>query len=268
MKSVVLKFSIGVFTCFLFSCNFTKSKTVYDSYLQDESLVLYLPFNGGTDDRSVLGINKEQGNVLFSKDRFGFPNCSAVFKDNSYLSYGDVLDSVISGSKKRFSFSFWIKPMKNKNNVSIISKNSDSNCDENERQFNLKYTKDNLIQFIWIYNNHEYNGYRVFESDKGLSLNEWQNIIITYNGASSGGDGVFRVKLYINGNSVNFKYKEKRGRLGSIEDKKAHFAIGTMVGSQGQVCSNNFFEGKLDDFLIFKRILTENEINYISSFNK
>ncbi len=256
---------IFFFSLVFVSCNFKKNNSVYDSFLEDKTLVFYLKFNREYDDESNQKIKKNAGMVPFDKDRFGNDSSSVIFKGDNFLSYGDVLDSVFSGEKKRFSFSFWIRPSQNNRDATIISKNSDSNCGENERQFNLKYTKDNKVQFIWLYNNKKYNGYRIIVSKEKLRNNEWQNIIITYNGYSNGGDGQFRSKLYLNGENIEFNHVGGRGKLAFIEDKRAHFALGNMVSSRGEVCSNSFFKGSLDDLMIFNRVLTKNEIETISS---
>ena len=261
-------FNIALSLVVFNSCNFKKSNTVYNSFKGDKTLVFYLTFNGDNDDKSNLNFKKQNGETMFDTDRFDNENSAALFTKQAFLSYGDILDSVFSGENKRFTFSFWIKPKNSGSNVSLICKNADSNCEENNRQFNLKLTQDNYIQFLWLYNNSQYNGYRMFESAVKLIENKWQNVIITYDGLSNGGDGAFRPKLYVNGVNEEFIYKEKRGRLGYIEDKSAHLAIGTMVSSQGEMCSNNFFKGSLDDIMIFERVITVNEIELISSYKQ
>ncbi|TXG37152.1 LamG domain-containing protein [Seonamhaeicola maritimus] len=250
------------------SCNFKKSNVVYNSYQGDKTLAFYLTFNGESEDKSSSNYKKKTGETLFEKDRFGNENSAAIFSEKSFISYGDILDSVFAGEKRRFTFSFWIKPLKNDKNVFLIAKNSDSNCNEGERQFGVKFTSEERVQFLWLYNNEKYNGWRMFESVNKLKLNKWQSIIITYDGFSNGGDGAFRTNLYVNGKHEKFKSINKRGRLGFIEDKKAHFSIGTMVSSLGEVCSTNFFSGSLDDLMVFERVLTGNEIEHISSLKK
>lgn len=250
----------------LSSCKFGKSNAVYDSFLEDETLVMYLPFNGDVSDGSNLKHKRyNEESIRFEKDRFGNEKSVVNLTKKRYLSYGDILDFVFSGEKKRFTFSFWVKPLKENANAFIISKNADSNCNENERQFSVKLSKENKISFLWLYNNSQFNGWRMFESQTALKKEEWQNVIITYDSNSNGGDGAFRVNMYINGNKENLSFANKRGRLGYIEDKKAHFAIGNMVNSDGDPCTNSFFEGLLDDVMVFKRVLTSNEIEHISS---
>ncbi|MGC1205128.1 MAG: LamG domain-containing protein [Flavobacteriaceae bacterium] len=249
----------------LSSCNFKKSNVVYDSYKNDKTLALYLAFNGDADDRSNSNFQNKLGNVSYKMDRFGNNKSAAVFLKNDYLSYGDILDNVFSGEQKRFTVSFWVKPLKNKGNVIIICKNSDPNCEENERQFSINSSKDNRIQFLWNYNNSQYKGYRTFESEDKLIENVWQNVIITFDGVSYGDDGASRLSFYLNGTKTKTRFVEKMGLLGFIEDKKAHFAIGTMVSSVGDTCIDSFFNGSLDDLMIFQRILTKNEIEQISS---
>jgi hypothetical protein len=246
------------------SCKFKKSNTVYDSFLEDETLAMYLTFNGDFNDKSNARFKNKKGEVQFDKDRFENENSAAHFIDKNYLSYGDILDSVLSGEKKRFSFSFWVKPSNENTNAFLISKNADSNCEENERQFNVKLTKENKISFLWLYNNSQFNGWRMFESKTEMKKEEWQNVIITYNGHSNGGDGAFRVNMFINGKREDLAFVSKRGRLGNIEDKNAHFSIGNMVSSFGDPCTN-FFHGLMDDIMVFERVLTPNEIEYISS---
>ena len=247
------------------SCKFKKSNTVYDSFLEDESLAMYLTFNGDFNDKSNSRFNIYKGVAQFDKDRFKNENSAAYFTGKNYLSYGDILDSVFSGEKKRFSFSFWVKPSNENTNAFLISKNADSNCEENERQFNVKLTKENKISFLWLYNNSQFNGWRMFETQNILKKEGWQNVIITYDGHSKGGDGIFRINIYINGQRENLSFVSKRGRLGNIEDKNAHFAIGIMANSFGDPCANSFFQGFLDDIMIFERVLTTNEIEYLSS---
>ncbi len=263
-KNILLKLPISLI---LLSCNFKSSNTVYTSYLEDKSLLFYLTLNENPDDKSRSNIKKLNGDISYISDRFDNENSAANFSIKNYLSYGDVLDSVFSGKNKRFTFSFWVKPDKQSANVSLIVKNSDSNCNENARQFNLKLTKENKIQFIFLYNNDKYNGYRLYESEERLLFNQWQNIIMTYNGNSNGGDGAYRLDLFINGLKNKFIFKERKGPLGFIEEKDSHLAIGTMVGSKGSPCLNSFYKGGFDDVMIFNRILTSNEIDDISAKN-
>ena len=96
----------------------------------------------------------------------------------------------------------------------------------------------------------------------------WHNLIITYDGYSNGGDGNNRVGIYVNGKKDSLSFLDKRGGLGFIEDKNAHFSIGNMANSKGEPCTDSFFQGSLDDLMIFDRIITSNEIEQISSLKK
>ena len=269
MKSLRIKEQINLVLLFIFlsffSCDFEKSNSVYDSYKKDKTLVFYQCFNNSIQDKKndIPSVLRE--NILYQSDRFGNENSAAKFLNEHYVSFGDVLDSVFTGDKSRFSISLWIKT--GSNNVTLIGKNADSNCNQNEREFNIKISDENKVQFIWLYNNDQFNGYRIVENSSKLKKDKWQNLIITYNGQSNEGDGLYRINMFVNGEKQNVILKERKGKLGFMDNKKSHLGIGTMVGKNGYSCTNKFFKGSMDDIMIFSRILSKNEIKHISSMD-
>lgn len=242
--------------CVSFSCNFRENNEVYDYYLEDKTLRLYSKFNN-------IPLENNWNKLELASDRFGNNESSVQFNNNSYISFGNILNDVFSGENKNFSISLWIKPLRYDSNVSLIAKNSDSNCDENQRQLHLKLSKERKIQFILF----SPEGYSLLESENQLRKDEWSNLIICYNGNSNKNLVLSKVKLYINGINTHLILKEGISELKSIKSSTAQLAIGAMVDSQGNFCGNNFYKGLMDDLLIFARTLSNNEIEHLASLN-
>lgn len=228
-----------------------------------------MPFNGDANDlgyREIMGV---ENNVEYFSDRFNIPGMSPYFDGfSTYISYGDNWDDIFAGENKQFTISAWIKFESLSSQSKIFCKSSDSNCGENERQFFLTVSNDEDLVFVY-YSILDYGAsYRLLRTEK-LSLTpflgQWLHVSVSYDGNNYDNDGGDRVKIYLNGESQNLslerQYSVLSDYLSFIPDGSAHFSLGNVANSQGTSCIEPVLDGKIDDFVIYDRILNLNEIN-------
>jgi hypothetical protein len=93
-------------------------------------------------------------------------------------------------------------------------------------------------------------------TDKVISTGAWQHVVMTYNKLATTNDPVF----YVNG--ISKAVTEGQTPVGSaVDDSDEPLYIGQdWAGS-----ANSFFDGKIEDFRLFNRILSQSEITALAS---
>lgn len=254
------------------SCKDDKEKEsfndLYLDYLSDTSLIAYFPFNNTLDDLSNCQIKGDSKGATFTNDRFNNINNSLMFDGiDDIVAFGDTLDTYFTGQDKTFSISFWIYPTEYNLGKIIISKSSDSNCDADERQFFIRIANDTTIRFVINHQLTYSHGWRVISGDTKINrLNQWYNVIVTYDGNIDTNNGLDRIQIFINGKQNNCNLIDYHWGLGDIENGNAQLGLGNQINSNGENCGDFNYSGKIDDLQIFNRILEIEDINTISTF--
>ena len=195
-------------------------------------LVAYYPFNGNANDESGNGNHGiEQGDISQTTDRFGVESSAYLFDGvDDFLLITDWIHLANS-----VSFSFWLKPS-DIQIMGIISKREPWSNDW-QLDFNDENEQENGFRaLLWGTNNEVHPTEIDF-----LTIDEWIHVGVVYNGSD--------VRIYKNNNLM---YTENNS--GSINDRDYDIRI-------GDDWWGNYFNGIIDDILIYNRAISEFEID-------
>ncbi len=203
-------------------------------------IVACYPFNGNANDESGRGHNGTVVGAKLTTDRFGKPNSAYYFDGTSRIDIPDHDDLDLTSP---LTIAAWIKP--DINGIgSILDKGwlypNPSPLDG----YNLTF--DNTTGLFW----YQRPGHSaIIRSVEPFITSNWTFIVVTQNG-----DGQ-TAKMYINTNQVNttIVVNQKPG----INSEPLRIGAGQF-----------YFEGIIDDVKLFKRVLTEEEIQCLYTTNK
>jgi hypothetical protein len=213
------------------------------SYVPANGLVGWWPFNGNANDESGNGNNGTPTNVQFTPDRFGTSNSSARFPD------GNTNSNILFGNHHypTFSYSFWYKiSIPTTNGFGVLASNY-----SNTKGFEIQLGGGNKLTFI-LSNGASWGS---FLDTTEIELNKWSHIAVTFNGQFG--------KMYKNGNLVLNGLNT--GTLTELDSLfEPNFQPGNQIltfGDRTNATGFEFnYEGFLDDFAIYNRALTQQEI--------
>ena len=215
------------------------------SYIPTDGLVAYYPFNGNANDESGNGNHGTVNGATLTTDRDG--------NENSVYSFDGVDDYIFLGKNSDF-------PISNSFSISVIFLIQDVNCknDSNNECDNIIYNNEGLYELGINKNNSKLKfsinnsepdwGWIDIEFD--YDFEKWNHLIFNYD------DGL--IKIFINNSSV-YIYDGVGGIIKDVHQDLDEFRLGNR--QLGDVSNgNHFFTGKIDDFGIWNRALTEQEI--------
>lgn len=210
-------------------------------------LVAWYPFNGNAIDSSGNGRNGSVYGASLTTDRFGRSNSAYNFNGSS--DYIEVSNhSSLSFTSKQFTFSFWVyfNSGSYRNQGVFCKRNGYSDFEYYFTKYNGSsgHNYESRMK-LWdlggmcdLYNEPRY----------GINLDSlrWYNVIITGNGSVR--------KIYINNVLID---------SGSNNSScTASSGSGSLrIGTGGGWGSNDWMDGKIDDFGIWNRELTSTEIS-------
>ncbi|HQB50343.1 MAG TPA: PKD domain-containing protein [Candidatus Cloacimonas sp.] len=203
-----------------------------------DGLIAYYSFNGNVNDESENGRNGQIIDGTFTDDRFGIAN-NAFHLDglNDCISFGDVLPDLDT-----ITFSFWIKPS-GLSNGAIFS-------DETYHNGNDMHIKLINNSSIYILNSKVNPPLERTIQVGNLDSSQWYLITWTLSSTYS--------KLYLNSEMIDVVYQN------SSNIGYHNFVIGTEdyygYGYQG------YYQGDLDEFRIYNRELSQDEIDLIYNY--
>lgn len=214
-------------------------------------LVAYYPFNGNANDESGNGNNGTVNSAILTTDRFG--NVNKAYQFNA--------EHTITGSCRNFpasnsarSISFWFQSsvigiLDPAVELMQVMGYGGGVCGQS---FIMYFTNTNL----------EAQGHcATFITKAKLNYitpnSNWHHVIVTYNGNT--------LKIYIDGVFI----QETPNITMNTNTAGKIFCFGREVGTSGNDILNYInpqkpFNGKLDDFYIHNRVLSQEEISYLS----
>jgi hypothetical protein len=214
------------------------------SYLPTDGLVAWYPFNGNANDESGNGNNGLVNGASLTADRFN-QNASA-YDFNGIDNFIEVTHSPELQFFSNLTISCWVKIEDYSTNPTwgtrtILSKPRG-------------YLGSGLFLYsvnetVGVYGGGVFNswpdGYSVNSSEQ-LPLNDWENIILTY-------DGSF-LRLYKNGEFINSTYSTIE-----LDPATTPLYIGREFLSDPPNYSR-WFKGSVDDIVLYNRALTQAEV--------
>ena len=208
-------------------------------------LVGYWPFCGNANDLSGNGNNGTVNGATLTTDRFGNAN-------NAY-SFDGVNDKIFAANTSslnpnQIAVSVWINPTAfGPSEQYIINKSIDLNPGSVNRSWAIRLSGSGQLSLEIRVNNTYYN----YQSTSTLTLNQWNNIVYTYDGSVA--------KLF--NNNVNIINQILPGTLSNFNyDLSFGYFPHSNMPPYGY-----FLNGKLDDIGIWNRSLTSSEIQQLYS---
>lgn len=200
-------------------------------------LVGYWPFTGNAADSSGNGNNGTVNGATLTTDRYG--NANKAYSYDGSSSYINVPNSSSLQFNGGITISTWLNASSSPSPVSYwFSKGSDGGTPYSWISNLIGSTK---IMNIGVYDNS--NNYVGVSSNTALQLNTWINFAVTFDGINA--------KAYVNGvleNTISCSYNTFAN------------AYDLTFGRRYNSGSPYFWDGKIDDFGIWNRALSEPEI--------
>ncbi len=197
-------------------------------------LVAEYPFSGNTNDISGNNYNGTNNGATLTTDRFGNSNAAYNFNGSSFISVPSV---AATGNTARSIFS-WVK-FSGSTSMAIVATGDTTSTGT---AFNLIVNYGTATLGVMGYNNDFYPA-------AGATINnsQWHLVGTVYDGAGN-------IKTYVDATL------DQSGTIPSYTTTGQRNFIGK---SNHDVLYPAFFNGDIDDILIYNRALTQTEINDI-----
>jgi len=222
----------------------TVSYSQTPSYLPQNGLISWFPFNGNSQDESGNDNHGTvQGSVALSTDRFGTPSSSYSFPGsaNSYIDVNH--NSSFSNFQEGISLSLWYKYLDYPSSSRVLQI---GNTDGQQKGFQVSVNSA-LNQWDGYISNTNPNvilGCGLNENS--VVENTWSHLVLTYN-FNTGNS-----KLYINGDLINDNVSQDWvNNFGAVDLSNVPFNIGRKTSS-----ASDPWKGDIDDIGIWSRPLT------------
>lgn len=205
------------------SGTYVKDGSVYNNYGTSTGLTKQFWWNGNTE-----GTGKINGSLQFDG-----VNDYINIADNSALSFSN------------FTLSGWLKPYSATGTTALISKSASALVGE----YTFFYDPANsLVRCRVVDDAADAWMERNFASSQ-IPLNSWTYLACTYNGNGSASG----IKIYVNGTELTSAGITTTGTFNSMQDTTQAVTIGARGAS--------YFNGSIDDVIIWGRALNATEIN-------
>jgi PKD repeat protein len=193
-----------------------------------DGLVGWWPFNGNADDESGNGNHGFNITAQSIVDRFGRLN-SAYQLGNGVIQLPSIVFQFSRNSS--FTVSLWFTHEAT-GNARLIS------TENNEGNFRIANASLSTIHGDFATQFGDY----LF--DTLTNPNQWNHLVYTYSNRNE--------KTYINGNLTNINY--------DIDNELLNYGSPLCIGAKASAIGNDRWNGKFDDFGIWNRVLTQQEI--------
>lgn len=169
-------------------------------------------------NRRVLITNN---NLLFTNQVQTKANYSYYFDGSTrWVSFGDILNTYLSGSTPIFSFRNVLRKLANNAQQTIIGKYDSTT---NNGQLLVRFNSDNTIQIITTSDGTAATKVTVTSTSTFTSTSTWYDIVITFDGTQS---GINKFGLIVNGVSQSLTLSS--GTPGAIFAGSASLIIGAI----------------------------------------
>lgn len=196
-------------------------------------LVLYYPFNGNANDESNNGnAGIVYGDMKLGNDRFG--------KENSAYFFDGVNDSIVSSLSvplaTEYAVSVWFNYVTSSNSPVLIMRGASRKC----RYEPYIAILENMLSF-WLSGCDNSGKFTTVNIDP----NTWHNMIVNVEGRTQ--------RVYLNNSQV--------GSGDKIPEEISGYPVVLGAGADsGDNPGGNYFYGVIDDVRVYKRALTEGEV--------
>jgi hypothetical protein len=219
--------------------------------ISSNGLVAYWPFiNGSTADLSGNSNNGFGIGLVKCADRFDAPDAALQFNGTS--TYDSIpYNSFLVPHSLTVSVWMYITAYPPLGKVWPLIHDGDPDVESTMWEFDIcrSLAGEPFIAFVYKGTNRRENTYAAVDvpNDTALKLNKWIHVVNMYDSAST------RISTYINGLLIRSKTGAPAGTISSTKP----FQIGKLVSGTS---NHSNFEGRLDDYRIYNRALSETEI--------
>lgn len=233
---------------FLVLCATICHEAPVNAQIPTNGLVAYFPFNGNANDESGNGNNGVVYGATLTTDRCNRSDSAYLFNGlNSYIS--------VPPSKlvlNQFSFSAWVY-------LNVVPEYDsqfmvlDIGSNSGDQYINTPHYAFTIYDGLGGggYNNGAINQYKVYQQIDPV-IDQWSHIVVTRN--------VYGMKLYINGSLTAVDT--------SFNITTPYYGIGPIKANIGVRFDNSyFFNGKIDDVIIYNREITPEEVLQLYQFS-
>ena len=228
-----------MFLSSLLALGLTATSQVPD-YVPADGLVAWYPFNGNADDAGMNGYDGTSVGVEFVEDRHNVDN-SAIRCGYPDSPTWVELPQSLQTSSMDFTLSFWLKPASVSGRSEVVSRDQDPQ-DDGDWSF---FIEDGVLFFETRIGNGPTN----FVSGGIIETSSWSNVVVRRS-ASTGEN-----QIYLNGLLVATA-EEFYGSLNP--SNPIHIGRHAVVASI-------FYQGDFDDFGIWNRALSLEEISSLNT---
>lgn len=212
-------------------------------------LELWFPFSGNYLDSTSIHSGTNNG-TTFTSDRNSLANSAISLSNQSFVEVNNALFSN-NANQSQFSFSIWLKTGSSTSSYATIF-----DKDSYWKRVHIDFGTSGSV----ILNGSIGSRYWNYETvDNIIKPNTWYNVIITYDAGTT--------SFYINGNSAALKSNTSATNVIDFSTQIAGNSDGKIYIGRSHPVSGSIepFNGIIDDFRLYNRVLTQSEITYLSS---
>jgi hypothetical protein len=221
----------------------------------ETSKVFHYSFNGNLNDGSGNNMDAaDSNNITYTADRLGRANQAAVFGGSGNSS--NILTPSLNSKNISFPFSvsFWFKAGNVSSSQTLIKSDGFERTNYTGFWIQLGITGAGSMAFNFGNNTGASGASRnSLITPSIFAANTWYHIVVNVRGA---GD----MDFYVNGVENNTCYYDGNATSIVFAQPEARGILGTYDGSQSE------FGGALDDYRIYKKILSQTEVSALYNF--
>jgi hypothetical protein len=235
---------------------FALLSTIASAQTPTSGLVAYYPFNGNANDESVNSNDGTVNGATPTVDRFG--NLNSAYEFNGT---GDnvTIPTLALTNVTKYSVSGWFQKSSSSAGVegTIFCGNNPLNVD------GLRLAIGTTNQIAW---GAEYTTGSVwsFSENENFADDSWHFFTVIYDGGSTAIDSS-QLKVFIDNieiSKIEKSWGTKSSVVGPINNQNLPIILGSITGNL-----DSHFKGKLDDFKLYDRVLTDCEITSLYNEN-
>ncbi len=247
----------------VFAPSCKKEKAITPPTPKDELLgaettkIFHYSFNGGLKDGSGNNLNAtDSGNIVYGTDRLGRSNQAAVFGTSNNTSYVVTPSLMSKQIDFPFAVSFWMKPNTNVGSQTII-KSDGGDIINKYSGFWAQLGLAGTGSFTFSFANSTvagYSGRNTLYATNVITSNVWHHIVVNCKGKDD-------MELFINGvKNTSITYDGDASTI-VFDSNVTPGLLGVYGGGVPQD-----FRGMLDDYRIYKKVMTQTEVSKLYNF--
>lgn len=217
------------------------------SQVPTDGLVAHYPFSGNTNDASGNELHGTNNGAILTADRFETENEAYFFDGNS-----NIIISKFPMPPKEITISLWAKTDTIRKQMVFKQLSDDTNRVAASIHYQYSGSLGDSINTFWDFANTTEG--RVYDTLVNAKLNVWEHYVFIV----SNSDGY--MKVYLNNEEAIID-----STSAALQDSIFTLAIG---GADYNLSGGLYYRGSIDDFRVYNRVLSNNEIQELFNEGK